>query len=70
LAEKDFNWAIHSTYRLRMQVSGNRICAWIDNELQFDVVDEDRPLSGGGVAYVVDQGHIGSQALTVKPIAG
>ena len=68
LAEKGFDWAIHSTYRLRVQVSGNRIRAWVDDELQFDVLDEDRPLSGGGVAYVVDQGHIGSQALTVKSI--
>jgi hypothetical protein len=68
LAEKGFDWAIHSTYRLRMQVSGNRIRAWVDDELQFDVLDEGRPLSGGGVAYVVDQGHIGSQVLTVKPI--
>jgi len=25
-------------------------------------------LLGGGVAYVVDQGHVSSQAMTIKPI--
>jgi len=68
LGEKDFEWEIHSSYTLKMQVSGNRIKAWVNGQLQFDVVDEDKPLLGGGVAYVVDQGHISSQAMTVKPI--
>jgi hypothetical protein len=68
LAENNFVWDIHSTYHLRMQVSGNRISAWVDNELQFDLVDEDIPLSSGGVAYIVDLGHISSQAMAVKPI--
>jgi hypothetical protein len=68
LGEKDFEWQIHSSYTLKMQVSGNRIKAWVDGQLQFDILDEDRPLLGGGVAYVVDQGHISSQAMIVKPI--
>ena len=68
LAEDNYEWDIHSTYHLRMQVSGNRISAWVDDELQFDLVDEDNPLSGGGVAYIVDLGHISSQAMAVKPI--
>jgi ADP-ribosylglycohydrolase len=67
LAEKDFDWETYGTYQLKMEVSGNQIKAWIDDELQFEVVDEN-PLQGGGVAYVVDQGHISSQAMTVKPI--
>ena len=68
LGEKDFEWEIHSTYTLKMQVSGNRIKAWVDGQLQFNVIDDGTPLSGGGVAYVVDLGHIGSQAMVVKPI--
>jgi hypothetical protein len=69
LAEQDFEWEIHSTYQLRLQVSGDRIRAWVEDRLLFDVVDEDCPLASGGVAYVVDQGHLSSQALSVKPIA-
>jgi ADP-ribosylglycohydrolase len=68
LAEKDFDWETYGTYQLKIQVSGNLIQAWIDDELQFEIVDEENPLQGGGVAYVVDQGHISSQAMTVKAI--
>lgn len=68
LAEKDLEWEIHKPYTLKMQVFGNRIKAWIDGQLQFDIMDDGIPLSGGGVAYVVDKGHIGSQAMIVKPI--
>ena len=68
LAEKDFEWEIHKTYTLKMQVSGSRIKAWVDGQLQFDVTDDGTPLSGGAVAYTVDLGHIASQAMTVNPI--
>lgn len=69
LAEKDFEWEIHKTYSLKIQVSGNRIKAWVDGKHQFDLFDEEIPLTGGGVAYVLDQGHIGSQSMSVKPIS-
>ena len=68
LGEKDFEWEIQSSYTLKMEVSGNRIKAWVDGQLQFDTVDEHKPLLRGGVAYVVDQGHVSSQAMTIKPI--
>ena len=68
LGEKEFEWDFHNSYTLKMQVASNRIMAWVDGQLQFDVIDEDKPLLDGGVAYVVDQGHISSQAMTVKPI--
>ncbi len=69
LAEKDFEWEIHKTYSLKMQVSGNQIKAWVDGKHLFDFFDEGTPLSGGGVAYVLDLGHISSQSMTVKPIS-
>jgi hypothetical protein len=69
LGEKAFEWENHKSYRLKIQVSGNRIKGWVNQQLQFDVRDEKRPLLGGGVAYVVDQGHLSSQAMSVKPIS-
>ena len=69
LGENEFEWDVHSSYTLKIQVSGNRIKAWVDDQLQFDVLDEDKPMLSGGVAYVVDQGHISSQAMIVKPIS-
>jgi len=68
LGEKDYEWDIHSTYTLKMQVSGNQIKGWVDGELLFDSVDQENPLLDGGVAYVVELGNISSQAMTVKPI--
>jgi hypothetical protein len=67
LGEKDFEWEINKTYTLKVHVSGNQLKAWVDGVLQFDITDEGSRLSGGGVAYVVDQGHLSSQAMTVKP---
>jgi ADP-ribosylglycohydrolase len=68
LGEKDYRWEIHNTYTLKMLVKGNRFKAWVDGKLQFDIVDEENPLLDGGVAYVVDQGHIASQSMNVKSI--
>jgi ADP-ribosylglycohydrolase len=68
LAECDYQWETHKTYSLKLQVSGTRIKGWVDGELEFDIVDDETPLLCGAVAYVVDLGHINSQAMTVKPI--
>ena len=69
LGEKAFEWETQRSYSLKMQVSGNQIKAWVDQQLVFDVRDENRPLLGCGVAYVVDQGHLSSQAMRVNPIS-
>jgi hypothetical protein len=66
LAERDFEWEIVKSYSLKLQVSGNHIRALVDGRLQFDIVDDGTPLSTGGVAFVVDQGNIGSHAMTVR----
>jgi hypothetical protein len=66
LAEKAFRWEIYQTYALKMRASGNRIRAWVDDELQFDVTDESPVLSSGGVAYVVDLGLISSNGMQVR----
>jgi ADP-ribosylglycohydrolase len=68
LAAADFEWEFHNTYQLKMQVSGNEIKAWVNDVLQFEVTDSNNPLTGGGVAYAVEQGNVTSQAMTVKPI--
>jgi ADP-ribosylglycohydrolase len=67
LSEANFKWDVYRSYSLKIQVVGNRIKAWVDGRLQFDVVDNREPLLSGGVAYVVDTGHISSHAMQVKP---
>jgi hypothetical protein len=68
LGERDFEWEIHESYALKMEVAGSQIRAWVNGRLQFDYIDEQKPLSSGGVAYVVDRGHLSSPAMTVSSI--
>ena len=68
LEEKEFAWDVQETYTLKLQFTGSQIRAWVDGVLQFDVKDADKPLLSGGVAFVIEQGHISSQAMTIRPI--
>jgi hypothetical protein len=67
LAEIDHPWSFGAIKEFRLRVAGNRIQGWIDGQPIFDVVDADRPLNGGGVAFVVEDGRIMSEAMTVTP---
>ena len=69
LAETEFDWTLFATYRLEIAAIGNRIQAWINDQLLFDVVDHDRPLPGGGVALVCHEGSFGSGGVRVQPVA-
>jgi ADP-ribosylglycohydrolase len=67
LAEVDYPWAFGAIKEFRLRVTGNRIHGWIDGQSLFDVSDNTDPLDGGGVAFVVEEGRIMSEAMTVKP---
>jgi ADP-ribosylglycohydrolase len=67
LAEKDYPWSFGAIKDFRLRVQGNRLQAAIDGQLLFDVEDTDRPLTGGGIAFVVEEGRIMSDAITVRP---
>jgi ADP-ribosylglycohydrolase len=67
LAETELDWSYGVGYALRLQVVGTCIQGWIDDRLLFDVRDESRPLLGGGVALLVTEGRIGTDAVTVRP---
>ncbi len=69
LAESEFGWEFGSTYSLRMQVSGNRIQGWVDGQHLFNIEDKDRPLTGGAIALICEEGCMASEAVTVRPIA-
>ncbi len=53
--------------KFTLRAEGNRLQASIDGQPLFDVEDNDRPLTGGGVAFVVEEGRIMSDAMTVSP---
>jgi hypothetical protein len=73
LAETDFSWELDETHDLSLEVVGDRrggvrLRAWIDGQLTFEVQDSDRPLGGGGVALVCEEGRTATQAVTVRPV--
>lgn len=70
LAETDFSWHLDVTYELRLKVQGNRLRASIDGEEIFDVQDDDRPLTGGAVALVCEEGRTESEVVRVRPLEG
>jgi hypothetical protein len=67
LAETSFSWTFGGTYELSLQVMGTQLHAWIDGRLLFDVEDTDRPLTGGGVALICEEGRMSTDAVTVRP---
>jgi hypothetical protein len=68
LAECAFPWTLGSAYIFALTVNGNRIEASIDGRRLFSVEDADRPLGGGGVALVVEEGRIMCDAVAVSPL--
>jgi ADP-ribosylglycohydrolase len=67
LAEAAFAWMFGATYQLSLQLTGTRIQAWIDDELFFDIVDGDRPLTGGGIALIAVEGRLSADSVCVRP---
>jgi hypothetical protein len=68
LAESPFAWELDKPYRLTLTVKGDRITGEIDGQQVADVRDEDDPLESGGVALIVTEGTIGSEAVRVQPL--
>lgn len=68
LAETEFAWETDRPYALRLQAAGTRLRGWVDEQLMFDVRDEEQPLLGGGVALVCEEGHMMSDAVVVQPV--
>ncbi len=67
LAERDFPWEFDNTYEMSLRMVGNMLEASINGQVLLRVEDTDRPLTGGGVAFVCEEGCISSDALTVRP---
>jgi ADP-ribosylglycohydrolase len=68
LAEADFAWEMGETHDFALEVQGNQITGSVDGRTLFTVVDQDSPLAGGGVAFVVEEGRIMSEAVEVQPL--
>ncbi len=68
LAETDLAWEFGETHDLGLEVVGTRLRAWIDDQQIFEVDDTDRPLTGGAVALVCEEGRTATQVVTVQQV--
>ena len=69
LAETDFAWEFGETHDFALTVKGTQIAAAVDGKTLFTVDDTDHPLAGGGIALVVEEGRIMSNAVAIAPAA-
>ena len=67
LAEADFAWSLGGRPALSMEVVQNRIRGYVNGRLLFDVVDEENPLDGGGVALLCKEGCLATDEVRVAP---
>ena len=65
LGEAEFDWRIWQPYTLALEVTGAHLRGWVDGTLVFDLVDDQRPLLGGGIALTVYEGHLASHNIRV-----
>ena len=67
LSEQAFAWEFGQSYYLKITVKGNQISASVNQAVLFNFEDLDRPLSGGGIALVCEEGRIGTDEVSVVP---
>jgi ADP-ribosylglycohydrolase len=68
LAETPLAWHFGRDYALRLVVQGQTIIGYVDGQEVVRTVDKDRPLTGGGIALVVEEGRMATDAVTVGPV--
>ncbi len=66
LGEVSFPWDYFKTVSLRLQVAGQRIRAWADGHLFFDLDDEDGALEGGGIGLLIEEGCLACESVRVE----
>jgi ADP-ribosylglycohydrolase len=67
LAETDFAWEFGAAHDFALTVKGTEIAAAIDGNTLFTVRDD--ALIGGGIALVVEEGRVMSDAVQITPAA-
>jgi ADP-ribosylglycohydrolase len=68
LAETPFDWQFGGDYDLRLTVQGESIVGFVDGREVVRAVDKDRPLLGGGIALVIEEGRMSTEAVRVGAV--
>lgn len=68
LASSPLTWELERSYTLSLQVQGTHLLAWIDQQLIFDVHDDEPLLSGGAIALLCEEGCVDCSVVMVQPV--
>jgi hypothetical protein len=68
LAEAEFEWAINTPYELALDAQAHLLRGWLDGRQLFEVQDYDSPLLTGAAAFIVTEGNLLADGLTVGPV--
>lgn len=68
LAEAPFAWELGGDYALQLTVQGQTIVGAVDGKEVVRVEDTNRPLTGGGIALVIEEGRMATNAVHVGPV--
>jgi ADP-ribosylglycohydrolase len=69
LAETPFEWQLGEPYDFCLAADGTRLTAQVDGQTLFTIEDQTRPLLGGAVALVCEEGRAATDAVVVRPVA-
>jgi ADP-ribosylglycohydrolase len=67
LASKPYRWTFGTTYQLRLRVQGSSLQGWINDELLFDVNDDEPGLRCGATGLICTEGRSASQSVRIQP---
>jgi hypothetical protein len=67
LAETPFQWEVFRTYALSLTADGDKLTGTIDGSVTLTATDPGSRLSAGGAGFVIEEGTLGSEALSVAP---
>jgi ADP-ribosylglycohydrolase len=67
LAQVPFPWQYDVSYDVALRAEGHRLQGFVNGELLLSADDTDRPLTGGAVALVCEEGRLESGPVTVRP---
>jgi ADP-ribosylglycohydrolase len=68
LAEKALGCRFGESHHLQLRAAGASITALVDGQEIFSVVDGDRPLAGGAIALVCEEGRAATDEVRVQPL--
>jgi hypothetical protein len=69
LAEAPLDWQFGNDYDLRLTVQGQSIVGAVDGREVVRAVDNEHPLTGGGIALVIEEGRMSTDEVRVGPVS-